>query len=150
MDGVRYQMIRLYPGVSCARIKRVVLPFLRDGTVKPGWFCFRGHRSQSQSWAAKCSHANHVVVRVDAPTLTAASETDCGLTRRIKGAGYQVFISRGSYPCAPTKRVVYRYLLNGRVDAPWACHHTQGSAARNYFVACSRGASVRVHVVAPT
>jgi hypothetical protein len=75
-----------------------------------------------------------------------ATARDCGLTQRVDGVAYQVMLARGSAPCATTKQVVYRYLRSGQVSAPWACRHTKGQI---YFVACSRGAGVKVHVFAP-
>jgi hypothetical protein len=64
IDGVRYDVRETHGTLSCGTIKPVVTQFLRDGTVKEPWACFRGHGSSP--YAASCGRGK-VVVRVYAP-----------------------------------------------------------------------------------
>jgi hypothetical protein len=66
IDGVRYQVKETKGTLACSTAKRIVTPFLRDGTIKKGWACFRGHASQNQDWAASCARGK-VLIRVYAP-----------------------------------------------------------------------------------
>jgi hypothetical protein len=64
IDGVRYQVKETRGSLACSSARKVVTPFLRDGTVPKGWACFRGHGNQD--WAASCSRGK-VMLRVYAP-----------------------------------------------------------------------------------
>jgi hypothetical protein len=66
IDGVRYQLKETRGTLACSSVRKVVTPFLRDGTVKRGWACVRGHAGQNQDWAASCSRGK-VMIRVYAP-----------------------------------------------------------------------------------
>jgi hypothetical protein len=47
--------VRIVTGrVSCRTARRVLTVFLRKDVSPRGWFCARGHASQSQRWAAAC------------------------------------------------------------------------------------------------
>lgn len=65
IDGVRYDVREVRGTVACASVKRVVTAFLRDGTVREPWVCFRGHGSSA--YAASCARGERVLVRVYAP-----------------------------------------------------------------------------------
>jgi hypothetical protein len=65
VDGVRYDVKEVRGDVGCATVKRVATQFLRDGTVRGGWTCARGHGSSP--FAASCAQGKQVLVRVLAP-----------------------------------------------------------------------------------
>jgi hypothetical protein len=47
--------VRIVKGnVSCRTARRVLRTFMTKNTYPRGWFCARGHASQSQRWAAEC------------------------------------------------------------------------------------------------
>jgi hypothetical protein len=66
IDGVRYQVMRLHTGYSCGTVMSVATRYLRDGTAKSPWVCFRGHGSAS--YAAQCARGSRTIIRVLAPT----------------------------------------------------------------------------------
>jgi len=144
-----YNVERVHPDVTCAMARYVAGRYLRGGTAPSPWMCFRVHRPAPTQFAVQCAVGRRTMLRayyIPVVESSLAARRDCGLTQRIAGVGFQVMIVRGSAPCASTKRMVYRYLREGRVAAPWSCHHT---GLRSYFVACERGAAVKVHVYAP-
>ena len=60
--------VRIVAGrVSCATARRVILRFMTKDTYPRGWFCARGHASQSQKWAAACGTAAGADVRAYGP-----------------------------------------------------------------------------------
>jgi hypothetical protein len=65
IDGVRYQVKETKGTLACSTVKKAVTAFLRDGTAKAPWECFRGHGSSA--YAASCARGKRVVVRVYAP-----------------------------------------------------------------------------------
>jgi hypothetical protein len=65
IDGERFQVELEKGSVSCRTVKRVVTRYLRSFRTAPPWHCFLGHGSSP--YAASCSGAHGVVVRVHAP-----------------------------------------------------------------------------------
>lgn len=60
--------VRIVKGnVSCRTARRVMLRFMEKNTFPRGWFCARGHRSQSQKWAASCGTAAGADVKAYGP-----------------------------------------------------------------------------------
>jgi hypothetical protein len=56
--------VRIVTGrVSCRTARRVLTVFLQKDVSPRGWFCARGHASQSQRWAAACGTRAGAVVR---------------------------------------------------------------------------------------
>jgi hypothetical protein len=56
--------IRIVTGrVSCRTARRVLTTFLQKDVSPRGWFCARGHASQSQRWAAACGTRAGATVR---------------------------------------------------------------------------------------
>jgi hypothetical protein len=56
--------IRIVSGrVSCRTARRVLTTFLAKDVSPRGWFCARGHASQSQRWAAACGTRAGATVR---------------------------------------------------------------------------------------
>jgi hypothetical protein len=56
--------IRIVTGrVSCRTARRVLTTFLAKDISPKGWFCARGHASQSQKWAAACGTRAGATVR---------------------------------------------------------------------------------------
>ena len=56
--------VRIVTGrVSCRTARRVLTTFLAKDVAPKGWFCARGHASQSQKWAAACGTRAGAVVR---------------------------------------------------------------------------------------
>jgi hypothetical protein len=49
--------------VACKTAKSVLRFFLSKSASPRGWACFRGHRSQHQTWAAACSKPKGALVR---------------------------------------------------------------------------------------
>jgi hypothetical protein len=56
--------VRIVTGrVSCRTARRVLTTFLAKDVSPKGWFCARGHASQSQKWAAACGTRAGATVR---------------------------------------------------------------------------------------
>ena len=56
--------VRIVTGrVSCRTARRVLATFLQRDVSPRGWFCARGHASQSQRWAAACGTRAGATVR---------------------------------------------------------------------------------------
>jgi hypothetical protein len=56
--------VRIVTGrVSCRTARRVLSIFLQKSVSPRGWFCARGHASQSQRWAAACGTRAGATVR---------------------------------------------------------------------------------------
>jgi hypothetical protein len=66
IEGVKYQVKVSRGSVSCATVKRVATTFLRSGTIKPPWTCFRNNNS-SLGYAASCARGSKVLFRIIAP-----------------------------------------------------------------------------------
>jgi hypothetical protein len=56
--------VRIVTGrVLCRTARRVLTTFLQKEVSPRGWFCGRGHASQSQKWAAACGTRAGALVR---------------------------------------------------------------------------------------
>ena len=53
--------------ISCTTARRVMRTFMTRDTYPRGWFCARGHASQSQKWAARCGTAAGADVKAFGP-----------------------------------------------------------------------------------
>ena len=53
--------------VSCKTDRRLMRTFMTKNTFPRGWFCARGHASQSQKWAAACGTAAGADVKAYGP-----------------------------------------------------------------------------------
>ena len=64
----RVYRVRIVEGpATCRTARRVVKIFLTKHVSPRGWFCARGHASQSQPWAAACGSRAGAVVRAYGP-----------------------------------------------------------------------------------
>src|SRR4051812_11871802 len=60
--------VRIVAGrVSCATARRIMRRFMTRNTYPRGWFCARGHKKQSQKWAAACGTAAGADVKAYGP-----------------------------------------------------------------------------------
>jgi hypothetical protein len=56
--------VRIASGrISCRTARRVLGVFLQKSVSPRGWFCTRGHASQSHKWAAACGTRAGALVR---------------------------------------------------------------------------------------
>ena len=69
--GVRqtlvYRVRIVTGGVSCRTARRVLGVFMAKDVSPRGWYCARGHASQSQAWAAACGTRAGALVRAYGP-----------------------------------------------------------------------------------
>jgi hypothetical protein len=77
-----------------------------------------------------------------------AATRDCGLTTRIDGVRYQVKETKGTMSCTTVKKVMTRFLRDGKMARPWFCSRSHG-ADFDWAASCSRGKQVMVRAYAP-
>jgi hypothetical protein len=60
--------VRIVKGpATCRTARRVLKVFLTKDVSPRGWFCARGHASQSQVWAAACGSRAGAILRARGP-----------------------------------------------------------------------------------
>ena len=60
--------VRIVKGpATCRTARRVLKIFMTKDISLPGWFCARGHRSQSQAWAVACGSRAGAIARAYGP-----------------------------------------------------------------------------------
>jgi hypothetical protein len=68
VSGPVVYRVRIVTGrVSCRTARRVLGVFLGKDVSPRGWYCARGHASQSQAWAAACGTRAGALVRAYGP-----------------------------------------------------------------------------------